>query len=184
MSQRELYYRLKLFQGLLFPWFSVHRNQCRAQICISIEAFLHPVVSWSSLILGVCIRSVCWFLCCQKLMPAHLVVLRPGLRWQTTGDEEDSALQFRTVPTELLRLTKQVCVCVCAMYFAGVHCLYACRLVELFAAARARVYIYLMRGTCRHKKSESHVGKCMWMLSVYIRAWDSDAMADICLHPE
>lgn len=97
-------------------------------------------------------------------MPAHLVVLRPGLRWQTTGDEEEnSALQFRTVPTELLRLC--VCVCVfapvCAMYFAGVHCLYSCRQVELFAAARAGVYIYLMQETRRRVESETHAGERM-----------------------
>lgn len=125
------------------------------------------------------IRSVCWFLCRQKLMPAHLVVLRPGLRWQTTGDEENSALQFRTVPTELLRMTKYVCVrvCMCLMYFAGVHCLYSYGPVELFVEARVGVYIYLMQGTCRHIETELHVGKCMWMLSVHIRVWDPDATA-------
>lgn len=76
-------------------------------------------------------------MCRLKLMPAHLVVLRPGLRWQTTGDEEEiSALQFRTVPTEHLGLAKQDCACiracVCVCECAGVHCLYFCRLVELF----------------------------------------------------
>lgn len=55
--------------------------------------------------LRACIRSVCWSARRQKLMLAHLVVFRPGLWWQTTGDKEgSSALQFRTVPTEHLRL--------------------------------------------------------------------------------
>lgn len=47
-------------------------------------------------------------------MLPHLVVVRPGLWWQTTGDEEESsALQFRTVPTEHLRLTTHESLRVC-----------------------------------------------------------------------
>lgn len=50
-----------------------------------------------------CIRSVCH----QISMVAHLVVFRLGLWRQTLGDDEEeehSALQFRMIPTEHLRL--------------------------------------------------------------------------------
>lgn len=65
-----------------------------------------------------CIRSVCWcvcvcvFVCRQKSVVAHLVVFRPGLWRQTAGDEEESsALQFRTLPTEHNTSREAVCVC-------------------------------------------------------------------------
>lgn len=58
-------------------------------------------------------------MCHQKSMVAHLVVFRPGLWRQTAGDEEESsALQFRTVPTEHLRLTVCVPLSVCVHMFS------------------------------------------------------------------
>lgn len=65
-------------------------------------------------------------------MVAHLVVFRPGLWRQTAGDEEESsALQFRTVPTEHLRLTNHesvclsicVCVCVSSLFSSSLNCM-------------------------------------------------------------
>lgn len=100
-------------------------------------------------------------------MPAHLVALRPGLRWQTTGDEEEnSALQFRTVPTELLRLS--VCACVC-----------------MDALSRSALFVSPQQErNCMFTECKEHagtwgenVGRCMWMWSVYIRVWASDAKA-------
>lgn len=103
-------------------WFKECMQKC--MLCrnvFSIEAILYFAVSWSRGILRVCIRSVCWSVWRQMLMLAHLVVFRPGLWWQTTGDEEQSsALQFRTVPTEYLRLTNHgVCLCVCSIFWWG-----------------------------------------------------------------
>lgn len=67
-----------------------------------------------------CIRSVCR----QKSMVAHLVVLRPGLRRQTAGDdeevEESFALQFSRVPTEHFRQT--VCVLGCLYILMFIYC--------------------------------------------------------------
>lgn len=49
-----------------------------------------------------------------KLMLAHLVAFKVGLRWQTSGgEEESSALQFSRVPREHLRA---VTVCLRALY--------------------------------------------------------------------
>lgn len=53
-----------------------------------------------------CALGVCVCVCHQKSMVAHLVVFRPGLWWQTAGDERSSALQFRMVPTKHLRHPK------------------------------------------------------------------------------
>ena len=59
----------------------------------------------------------------------HLVVFRLGLWWQTAGDdeeEESSALQFRKVPTEHLRLTIHESICVLVrllVCFSEIHCL-------------------------------------------------------------
>lgn len=54
------------------------------------------------------------FVCRQKSVVAHLVVFRPGLWRQTAGDEEESsALQFRTLPTEHNTTREAVCVFVC-----------------------------------------------------------------------
>lgn len=143
-------------------------------ICVSMEAFLHPAVSWSSLILGVRIRSPCWFLCRQKLMPDHLDVLRPGLRWQTTGDkEENSALQFRTVPTELPRLTKQTCVC------AQTRCIsLGCSVCILVGWLN---FLLLQERECRVRiaRWEMHVNvECCTLASRILMPWP-----DICLHP-
>lgn len=102
-------------------------------------------------------------------MPAHLVVLRPGLRWQTTGDGENSALQFRSVPTEHLRLAKQARVCARCILLGCTVCI----IVGWWNCSLQHV----MWETCRRIQSESHVGKHIWMLSVNIKVWVSDATA-------
>lgn len=90
----------------------LHLHVPTFKLCISlysIETYMYLVVlySWCKEILRVYV-SVCH----QKSMVAHLVVFRPGLWRQTAGDEEESsALQFRTVPTEHLRLTNHESVC-------------------------------------------------------------------------
>lgn len=81
-------------------------------------------------------------------MLAHLVALRPGLWWQTTGDEEESsALQFRKVPMKHLRPVNHgslcVYVCACVLYILAGRCLCSCRPVDLIALALNRdVYLH------------------------------------------